>query len=123
MLKKKLKIEMARYQQVLLSRINSEKESESKEESDADEEVTMFKDLVGNEMKKIIKELKRDVKLLRQPELIKEYGMKPKRGILLHGPSGCGKTTLAYAIANEAEVPFYPISATDIVSGNYGVFV
>ena len=38
MLKKKLKIEMARYQQVLLSRINSEKESESKEESDADEE-------------------------------------------------------------------------------------
>jgi ribosome biogenesis ATPase len=86
---------------------------------------TMFKDLVGNEMKKIIKELKITVKLLRQPELIKDFGMKPKRGILLHGPPGCGKTRLAHAIANEAEVPFYPISATDFVTGvtgNYHVF-
>jgi ribosome biogenesis ATPase len=81
---------------------------------------TMFKDLVGNEMKKIIKELKRTVKLLRQPELIKDFGMKPKRGILLHGPPGCGKTRLAHAIANEAEVPFYPISATHVVSGAAG---
>ncbi|GAU42507.1 hypothetical protein TSUD_376350 [Trifolium subterraneum] len=78
---------------------------------------TMFKDLVGNEMKKIIKELKRTVKLLYQPELIREYGMKPKRGILLHGPPGCGKTRLSHAIANEAQVPFYPISATYFVTG------
>jgi hypothetical protein len=86
----------------------------------------MFKDLVGNEMKKIIKKLKRTVKLLRQPELIKDFGLKPKRGILLHGPPGCGKTRLAHAIANEAEVPFYPISATHVVTGvtgNYHVFV
>jgi ribosome biogenesis ATPase len=86
---------------------------------------TMFKDLVGNEMKKIIKELKRTVKLLYQPELIREYGMKPKRGILLHGPPGCGKTRLAHAIANEAQVLFYPISATYFVTGvtgNYHFF-
>jgi len=110
---------------------SNKSESEDETESDADEEGderiekdwTRFKDLVGNEMKEIIKELKRSVKLLRQPELIREYGMKPKRGILLHGPSGCGKSTLAYAVANEAEVPFYPISATDIVSGTYRVFV
>jgi ribosome biogenesis ATPase len=44
---------------------------------------------------------------------------------LLHGPPGCGKTRLAHAIANEAEVPFYPISATHVVTGvtgNYHVF-
>ncbi|MCH96864.1 cell division control protein 48 C-like [Trifolium medium] len=54
---------------------------------------------------------------MRQPELIEELGIKPKRGILLHGPPDCGKTRLAHAIGNEAEVPFYPISATDFVTG------
>ncbi|CAA6670516.1 unnamed protein product [Spirodela intermedia] len=40
--------------------------------------------------------------------------------ILLHGPPGCGKTKLAQAIANETGVPFYKISATEIVSGVSG---
>ncbi|RYR19734.1 hypothetical protein Ahy_B03g064611 [Arachis hypogaea] len=44
----------------------------------------------------------------------------PTTGILLHGPPGCGKTTLAHAIANETRVPFYPISATELVSGVSG---
>ncbi|GMP40530.1 hypothetical protein CsSME_00010947 [Camellia sinensis var. sinensis] len=41
-------------------------------------------------------------------------------GILLHGPPGCGKTKLAHAIANETGVPFYKISATELVSGVSG---
>ncbi|MCL7023257.1 hypothetical protein MKW94_015573 [Papaver nudicaule] len=47
-------------------------------------------------------------------------GVKPLSGILLHGPPGCGKTKLAHAIANEAGIPFYKISATEVVSGVSG---
>ncbi|KAK8483663.1 hypothetical protein V6N11_061646 [Hibiscus sabdariffa] len=47
-------------------------------------------------------------------------GPRPMAGILLHGPPGCGKTKLAHAIANETGVPFYKISATEVVSGVSG---
>jgi SpoVK/Ycf46/Vps4 family AAA+-type ATPase len=80
----------------------------------------MFKDLGGNGMEKIKNELEAPLMLVCQPKLCREFGLKPITGILLHGPPGCGKTRLAHAIANESELPFYPISATHVVSGNAG---
>jgi len=38
----------------------------------------------------------------------------------LHGPPGCGKTRLAHAIAGELDVPFFKVSAPEIVSGMSG---
>jgi ribosome biogenesis ATPase len=40
--------------------------------------------------------------------------------VLLHGPPGTGKTMLANAISNELGVPFFNISAPEIVSGFSG---
>ncbi|KAK8963003.1 hypothetical protein KSP40_PGU018689 [Platanthera guangdongensis] len=78
-----------------------------------------FKDLGG--MKKVVEELMIEVLVpLFHPELPKRLGVRPISGILLHGPPGCGKTKLAHAIANEASVPFYKISATEVVSGVSG---
>jgi ribosome biogenesis ATPase len=58
---------------------------------------------------------------LWSPELPQRLGVRPVAGILLHGPPGCGKTTLAHAIANETGVPFYKISAPEVVSGVSGM--
>ncbi|KAL6501102.1 hypothetical protein OROHE_025299 [Orobanche hederae] len=79
----------------------------------------MFKDLGG--MSQVIEELKMEVIVpLYHPQLPSHLGVKPMSGILLHGPPGCGKTKLAHAIANETGVPFYKISATELVSGVSG---
>ncbi|XP_011083573.1 cell division control protein 48 homolog C-like [Sesamum indicum] len=79
----------------------------------------MFKDLGG--MSGVIEELKMEVIVpLYHPQIPCHLGVKPMAGILLHGPPGCGKTKLAHAIANETGVPFYKISATELVSGVSG---
>jgi len=57
---------------------------------------------------------------LAHPEVYAWLGVHPPRGVLLHGPPGCGKTALAHAIANEAGVPFFAISAPEIVAGVSG---
>lgn len=78
-----------------------------------------FKDFGG--IKKILNELMMEVMVpLYHPQLPQWLGVKPMSGILLHGPPGCGKTQLARAIANETGVPFYQISATEVVSGVSG---
>lgn len=79
----------------------------------------MFKDLGG--MIGVINELTMKVIVpLYHPQIPRHLGVKPVSGILLHGPPGCGKTKLAHAIANETGVPFYKISATELVSGVSG---
>ncbi|XP_042984658.1 cell division control protein 48 homolog C isoform X4 [Carya illinoinensis] len=83
------------------------------------EEGPRFRDLGG--MDGVLEELKMEVMVpLYHPQLPRWLGVQPMAGILLHGPPGCGKTKLAHAIANETGVPFYKISATEIVSGVSG---
>eukprot|EP00762_Andalucia_godoyi_P002206 ANDGO_07542.mRNA.1 putative AAA domain-containing protein C16E9.10c len=57
---------------------------------------------------------------LTHPEIYVHLGVEPPRGILLHGPPGCGKTLLANAIAGELGIPFYKVSAPEVVSGMSG---
>ncbi|KAL5998480.1 hypothetical protein ACLOJK_009421 [Asimina triloba] len=78
-----------------------------------------FRDLGG--MRSVLDELMMEVIVpLCHPQLPRWLGVRPMAGILLHGPPGCGKTKLAHAIANETGVPFYKISATEVVSGVSG---
>eukprot|EP00949_MAST-11_sp_MAST-11-sp1_P003703 g3703.t1 len=57
---------------------------------------------------------------LTHPEIYTHLGVEPPRGILLHGPPGCGKTLLANAIAGQVQLPYYRISAPEVVSGMSG---
>ncbi|TKY54525.1 Cell division control protein 48-like C [Spatholobus suberectus] len=77
-----------------------------------------FRDLGG--MQKTKKELNELLLPIFHPHVAKALGVRPASGILLHGPPGCGKTRLARATANEAQFPFYYISASEVVSGISG---
>jgi len=53
---------------------------------------------------------------LRHPQLFKNLGVKPPKGILLYGPPGTGKTLIARAVANETGAFFFLINGPEIMS-------
>jgi cell division protease FtsH len=67
------------------------------------------------------RDLREIVQFLKEPEQIASLGAKVPRGVLLVGPPGTGKTLLARAVAGEANVPFYSISASEFVEMFVGV--
>lgn len=81
-------------------------------------EVT-FNDVAGADEAK--RELQEVVDFLRHPQKYHELGARIPRGVLLLGPPGTGKTLLARAVAGEASVPFFSISASEFVEMFVGV--
>jgi ribosome biogenesis ATPase len=57
---------------------------------------------------------------LIRPELYSHLGVDPPRRVLLRGPPGCGKSHLANAIAGQMGLPFFRVSAPELVSGMSG---
>jgi transitional endoplasmic reticulum ATPase len=53
---------------------------------------------------------------LKYPEVFKEAGANPPKGILLHGSPGTGKTLLAKAVAHESEHNFINIKGPQLMS-------
>jgi len=78
-----------------------------------------FKDVAGLEESK--QELQEVVEFLRHAERFRKLGAELPKGVLLVGPPGCGKTLLAKAVAGEAGVPFFSISASEFVEMFVGV--
>jgi cell division protease FtsH len=81
-------------------------------------EVT-FKDVAGADEAK--GDLEEVVDFLRHPAKYHDIGARIPRGILLVGPPGTGKTLLGRAVAGEAQVPFFHISASEFVEMFVGV--
>jgi len=84
----------------------------------ADEQIT-YEDVGGMQQQiKLIREL---VQLpLQFPQVYRQLGIVPPRGIIFYGPPGSGKTYLARAIANEVHAGFYYINGPDVVGTLYG---
>ena len=80
---------------------------------------TTFVDVAGVDEAKA--ELVEIVAFLKDPARYQRLGGKMPRGILLVGPPGTGKTLLARAVAGEADVPFFSISASEFVEMLVGV--
>lgn len=78
-----------------------------------------FKDVAG--LGNIRLELEEIVKFFTLGEMYRRRGVKIPGGILLCGPPGVGKTLLAKAVAGEAGVNFFSISASQFVEIYVGV--
>ncbi|MDX1754623.1 MAG: ATP-dependent zinc metalloprotease FtsH [Marinobacter sp.] len=80
---------------------------------------TRFDDIAGQDNAK--REVMELIEFLRHPEAFRRLGAEVPRGVLLMGPPGTGKTLMARALAGEAEVQFYSISASEFIEVFVGV--
>jgi cell division protease FtsH len=78
-----------------------------------------FSDVAGQENAKA--EVSEILEFLRNPQRYRKLGAEVPHGILLQGPPGTGKTLLARALAGEARVPFFHISASEFIELFVGV--
>ncbi len=78
-----------------------------------------FADVAG--LKEVKQELIEVVDFLKNPKKYSDAGAQIPRGVLLLGMPGTGKTLLARAVAGEAGVPFFHISASEFVEMFVGV--
>jgi cell division protease FtsH len=80
---------------------------------DRKEMKSTFADVAGVDEAK--DELREIVDFLKNPKKYQRLGGRIPKGVLLLGPPGCGKTLLARAVAGEANVPFFFMSASEFV--------
>jgi cell division protease FtsH len=92
--------------------------SKAKRYEPTTERVT-FADVAGIDEAK--DELAEVVDFLRDPDKYRKLGAHIPRGVLLTGSPGTGKTLLARAVAGEAGVPFFSMSASEFVEMIVGV--
>ena len=86
---------------------------------DEDQPKVTFNDVAGADEAK--SDLQEEVDFLRHPAKYHNVGARIPRGVLLVGPPGTGKTLLARAVAGEAGVPFFNLSASEFVEMFVGV--
>jgi cell division protease FtsH len=80
---------------------------------------TTFADVAG--IDEVKAELVEIVDFLKTPEKYQRLGGTIPKGVLLIGAPGTGKTLLARAVAGEAGVPFFSISASEFIEAIVGV--
>ncbi len=86
---------------------------------EASEQPVTFADVAGIDEAK--DELTEIVDFLKNPDKYLKLGGRIPRGVLLSGAPGTGKTLLARAVAGEAGVPFFQMSASEFVEMIVGV--
>ncbi|MEM4389690.1 MAG: AAA family ATPase [Candidatus Micrarchaeia archaeon] len=82
------------------------------------EEIVTWKDVVGlDDVRRALIEAI-EIPLMHE-DLMKEYKIKPSKGLLLFGPPGCGKTLIVKAASNELKATFLTISGALLLKRGY----
>lgn len=80
---------------------------------------TRFDEIAG--LDRIVDRIREILELpLARPGLLKHFGIRPHRGVLLYGPPGCGKTLLARAVAHEVQAHFILVNGPELLSKWHG---
>ncbi len=99
-------------------RLDFERRVEGKEETKPREKTVTWQDVAG--LKNVKKALLETIELpLLHEEMMKDYGVKPSKGILLFGPPGTGKTLIVKAACNELKASFQSLSGAEIMKKGY----
>lgn len=92
---------------------NQLKKTYNPEKSTDGKKIT-FDDVIG--IDEYLSEIMEVLDFLQNKEIYLKNNVKIPKGVLMYGPPGTGKTLIAKALANEANVNFFYVSAADIKS-------
>ncbi|EFN53519.1 hypothetical protein CHLNCDRAFT_136599 [Chlorella variabilis] len=99
--------------QFLRSQAGTSKKRKPASSGGSEVPATTFADVAGMDAAK--RELAEVVACLKNSSKFARMGAQMPSGVLLSGPPGTGKTLLARAVAGEAGVPFFAVSASEFV--------
>jgi SpoVK/Ycf46/Vps4 family AAA+-type ATPase/intein/homing endonuclease len=99
-------------------KLDFQRSTSVKEEEKERENIVKWEDVAGLDAVKQTLLETIELPLLRE-DLMKEYKIKPSKGILLFGPPGTGKTLIVKAASNELKASFQSLSGAEIMKLGY----
>ncbi len=100
---------LATYEQF---RLDFERRTQSAEAA-PDAAAVQWNDVIGLDDVRAVLQEAIELPLLHE-ELMKEYKVKPAKGLLLFGPPGCGKTLIVRAASSQLQATFLSLSGADL---------
>lgn len=99
-------------------RMDFERRTGAEEKKKPREKEVSWEDVAG--LKEVKKALLEAIEMpLLHEDLMKQYKVRPSKGILLYGPPGTGKTLIAKAASSELNASFQSLSGADLMKRGY----
>jgi len=119
LLKPSASVALHRHSSALVDVLPPEADSSVQMMTAADRPDVTYQDIGNCDTQK--QEMREAVELpLTHPELYRQIGIDPPRGVLLYGPPGTGKTMLAKAVAHHTDAAFISVVGSEFVQKYLG---